>query len=139
MAQPFSTLIAQAPGTNTGADADLFGTLTPPAGVTAFDAAAGGGENIGLIIFISNLLQVATIIAGVWVLFQLILAGYQYITANGDTGAHNKVKDRVTMSLLGLAIIVASYTVAGVIGLIFFGNAAFILNPQLPTPPGGTP
>lgn len=113
---------------------DIFGQMSPPPGVATFDTAAGGPDAIGIVYFASNLLQVATIIAGVFVLFQLIMAGYTYITASGDSGAHNKVKDRVTMSFLGLALIVASYTIAGLIGLLFFSDASFILNPKLPSP-----
>jgi hypothetical protein len=113
-------------------DESVFGTIEPPAGVAAYDQQAGG--EIGLVVFISTLLRVATVIAGVWVLFQFFLAGYQYITANGDTSAHTKVKDRLTMCIVGLAIIAGAYLAAGVIGLIFFGDATFILNPTIESP-----
>ena len=35
------------------------------------------------------------------------------------------------MTAIGLAIIVGAYTLAAIIGLIFFGDATFILSPEL--------
>jgi hypothetical protein len=115
------TLLAQA-------DPDVFGNVTPPPGVAAYDAQAGG---IGLVLFASNLIRLGTIIAGIWVFFNFITAGYEYITAAGDTGSHKKVQEKLTMSVMGLVIIVMAYTVAGVLGLIIFGDASYILNPKI--------
>src|SRR5258708_4985022 len=96
-----STLLAQ------GANDPVFGQITPPKGVDRYNAAAGAaGNNIGLILFLSNVIKIATIVAGVWVLFNFVLAGYTYITSEGDTGAATKVKDQITNSVIGLVIIV---------------------------------
>ena len=123
-----SIQIAQAAASN------IFGRVSPPAGVAGYNAGSGG--QIGLLFFISNLIRVATVVAGIWVLINFILAGYEYITSQGDTGAHNKVKDRVTMSIIGLVIIVSAYVIAALIGLIIFGDASYFLNPTIkgPTP-----
>lgn len=111
------------------AQADIFGKVSPPPGVASYDTQAGGG--IGLIAFVSTLLQIATVLLGLWVFMQFFFAGYEYVTSSGDTGAHNKVKDRLTMSITGLVIIVGSYSIAALLGLIFFGDATFIINPKL--------
>src|SRR5688572_467683 len=97
----------------------VFGTIAPPPGVSAYDDKAGGG--IGIVAFFSALLQIATVIAGIFVLFQLILAGWEYITADGSSAA-GKVKDRFTYSIIGLVVIVTSYAIAGLIGYILFGD-----------------
>jgi hypothetical protein len=110
---------------------DIIGKVDQPLGVAAYNAGAPSG--IGLILFISNLIKIATIIAGVWVLFNFISAGYLYITSEGDSSAANKVKDQITSSVIGLVIIVMSYTVIAVISYFLFGNAGYILNPVLPT------
>lgn len=115
---------------------DIIGSVTPPPGVTAYDAQAGG---IGLILFLSTLIRVFTVVAGLYVMAQFLLAGWQYITANGDTGVNAKVRERITMSLIGIVIIVASYTVAGMIGYLFFGDASFILNPNIQGPTAPAP
>jgi hypothetical protein len=129
----FSTLLA--------ADTrkDIFGSVSPPPGVDKFNASAatiGAGSNIGIILFASNLLKLVTIVAGLWVLFNFISAGYLYVTSAGDSGNHNKVKDQITMSVLGLIIIVGAYTGTALISFFLFGDAGFILNPviQGPTP-----
>lgn len=117
------------------AQADIFGEVTPPAGVGQFDQAAGGGDAIGLLVFISSGIRLFTIVAGLFVMLNFFLAGYEYITA-GDSKAHQKVRERLTTSIIGLVIIVSAYTVIGLIGLIFFGNAGYIINPVITGPTG---
>lgn len=112
-----------------------FGTIDKPPGVDRFGA---GGEN-GILIFISNLLQLATVIAGLWVLLNFILAGFEYISSQGDSGAHAKVREKITNSIIGLVIITISYTLVAVVGLILFGDAAYFLNPTLIGPGTATP
>jgi hypothetical protein len=126
-------LIAQA----TDDPASIIGSIEKPPGVAAFDNATGAGaDGIGLLIFISNLIRIGTIIAGIWVMFNIVLAGWMYISGSGDSGQHAKVRDSITNSVLGLIVIVSAYTIAGLIGLLFFGDAAYFLNPTIPTPAG---
>lgn len=114
----------------------IFGTVSPPPGVADFNAQVGGGsgEQIGLIIFLSNLIRLATIVAGLWTFYNFISAGYIYITEAGQSNAQTKVKDQITMSVLGLLLIVVSYTIIALISLFFFHDATFILNPKLQGP-----
>lgn len=107
------------------------GKIKPTQGIERFDQASGG---IGLMLFISTIIKFATIIGGVWVLFNFILAGFTYVTSSGDAGAHSKVNDRITMSVIGLILLVATYTIIAIIGFVFFGDAGFILNPQISGP-----
>lgn len=118
-----ATLIAQA--------SNPFGNIEAPAGVRKYDAAAGG---IGLLLFVSNLIQIATVVAGLWVMFNFITAGFTYVTSNGDSAAHGKIASKLTQSIIGLVIIVAAYGVTALAGLLFFGDAMYFLNPQIPTP-----
>jgi hypothetical protein len=112
-----------------GANQAIFGTIEAPQGVSQYNLAADGG--IGLIFFASNIIRVATVVAGVWVMINFILAGWKYITAAGDSKAPAEASQMMTNSLIGLAIIVGAYTLAAVIGLVFFGDAGYIINPQL--------
>lgn len=121
-----TTLIAQA-------SRDVFGRISPPPGVSNF---GGNDSGSGLIIFVSNIIRLATVVAGVWVLLNFVLAGYDYVVSNGDSGAHKKVNDRLTMSVIGLLIIATAYTSAALIGLLIFGDAGFILNPVICGPRG---
>jgi hypothetical protein len=67
-------------------------------------------------------------------MLNFILAGFTYITSADNPSAIEKIGTKLSSSVIGLAIIVASYTIAAVIGLILFGDATFIINPQIPSP-----
>lgn len=115
------------------ADGDeIIGDIVPPSwlpehgGVGVTDP---GG--FGLINFFSNVLRLLTIIAGLWGLLNLIFAGWGYITSGGDPEKVKGATSKINNSLIGLAIIAASYTVAAIIGWIFFGNPTMIISPQI--------
>lgn len=114
----------------------IFGNISPPPGVGLYDTRAGG--QIGLMYFISNAIKLATLVAGLWVLLNFVMAGYEFLKSSGDSAAYGKVAKRLTMSVVGLVIIIAAYAIVGVIGLLFFGDAGFILNPTIQGP-GFTP
>ena len=112
----------------------VFGEIEAPAGVKELNAEAGtAGSNIGLMIFISNMIKFASIIAGVWVMFNFITAGFTYITSGDDSGAVSKISTKLSFSVSGLLLIVAAYTIIGIISLLVFGSATYIINPQIPT------
>lgn len=112
------------------ATTDIFGKINPPAGVDKYNAQAGSG-GIGLVLFFSNMIRFATVIAGIWVFINFILAGWTYITSSGDTGAHKKVSEKLTMSVMGIMIIVGAYTIAALIGIIVFDDPTYIISPTL--------
>jgi hypothetical protein len=117
------TLLAQGGGS-------IFGNISAPQGVSNYNAQAGG---IGIILFFSNLIKLITVVAGIWTMLNFILAGFTYVTSADDSGKTEKVASKLTVSVIGLAIIVAAYTLAAVIGLILFNDAGFIINPQIPS------
>ena len=118
------------------AQADIFGTIDAPQGVIDYNNTAGGADAIGIFIFTTRIIQLIFVLAGIWVVWNVIGAGFIYLGSEGDSKAHGKVRDQLTMSFIGLLIIVASYGFASLIGLLFFGDPSFILNPviQGPTP-----
>ncbi len=109
----------------------VFGKIDPPEGVRQLNEGAGEG-NIGILLFVSNMIKLATVIAGVWVLFNFIFAGFTYITSS-DSSAYAKIGEKLSMSVTGLILIVASYTLIGIVSLIIFGNPMFIINPTIPS------
>lgn len=108
----------------------LIGKVEPPKMAEELNAEAGG---IGILLFFSKAMQFLTVIAGIWVILNVVLAAFTYITGGGKADNHAKVRDRLTMSFMGLLIITISYTIAGLIGLLFFGDATFIINPTIDT------
>lgn len=119
--------VHQRPATNNN---DVFGTINAPAGVDKWNKSSDAGEGgIGLIPFLSAVLRMVTIIAGVWTMINFILAGWTYITADGDKSVGQKVSSKMINSGIGLVIIATSYTIAGLISLLVFGDPKFILEP----------
>jgi hypothetical protein len=115
----------------------VFGDIEAPVGVSDFNdqakKASGEKNEIGMLIFISNMIKFSSVIAGIWVMFNFIFAGFTYVTSNGDSGAYSKIGEKLSLSVTGLVLIVAAYTIAGIISLIIFGDATYIINPQIPT------
>jgi len=112
---------------------DIIGQVSPPPGVAAFNDASGG--DIGIFAFLSLLIRVGTVVAGIYVLYNFFMAGFEYITAGDGKGGAN-ARDKMTNSIIGLVIIVAAYTIIGLLGLIFFDNATYFINPQICGPAG---
>lgn len=113
---------------------DVFGRLEAPPGTERFQAQMEDSQDIALILFLSRMITLAAVVAGLWVFLNVILAGYHYIFAGGDSGTHTKVKDYLTNSALGILLILTAYTIAAILGLLIFGDATFILNPVLEGP-----
>ncbi len=108
----------------------LFGTIEPPVGVEKYQSQIGPGE-IGIILFVSNVIRLITIVAGIWTMLNFILAGWLYITSSGDADTGSKVSTKMINSVMGFAIVALSYTIAAIVGLLVFGDASYIINPQL--------
>lgn len=114
---------------------DPFGTIDVPPGVEVINSRSGlTGDDIPVLYFISMLIRLAVIVAGIWSMLNLLLAGWSFIGSGGNSQAHTQARDRIVMTVLGLLLMTSVYTIAGVIGLIFFGDAAFILNPKITGP-----
>lgn len=105
-----------------------LGGVKPPDAIKSLNREAGG---IGIIYFASRIFKFLTIIAGVWVMFNFIQSGYTFITASGNVQAYQTVRDQLTWSIVGLLLIAVAYTFAGLFGLIFFGDASYIINPVI--------
>jgi hypothetical protein len=117
--------------TETRCGSYIIGNIDPPIGVDAYNNDDPTVENIGIIVFFSRVLNIFTIVAGLWVMMNFIMGGFEFVVNAGNSDTMSKVKDKLIYSLIGIVIIVAAYSAAGVIGLIFFDDASFILNPDI--------
>ena len=115
-----------------GAD-DFFGQIDNPLADSYGDVAAGSGGG-GIIGFISNLIRLVTIAAGIWTFINTVIAGLTYITSAGDPEKTASAWRKINMSLIGLAIIVSSFALAAIIGLVLFGDSTAILQPKITGP-----
>jgi hypothetical protein len=103
----------------------IVGTVDNP--LPAYGSVAGGG----LILFLTNILRLVFVAAGLFAFINLILAGFQFIGAGGDAKVVEKAWNKIWQSLLGLILIVGSFALAALFGYLLFNNAGFILSPKI--------
>lgn len=106
-----------------------FGSgFEPP--VAGNDFLEGSNENAALLENVEQILSAVigfiTVIAGLFFLFNFIIAAFNMITTGGDQGKLEKARDRMIHGVLGLIIVVATYAIVGLIGAIV---GLDILNP----------
>ena len=82
-------------------------------------------------LLLRNIINFAFGIAGLWFFFQLIIGGYNYLTAGGDKEAVLKAQKRLQNAVIGLLIVVAVFTLTNVVEQ-FFGTSFTRFN--IPTP-----
>jgi len=104
----------------------LLGTIQNP---TKYASTQGQG----LFTFLGNALKLTAAAAGIYMIIQFIMAGFEYISAEGDPKKIAAAWTKIWQSMLGLVIIAAAFILAGVVGRITGIN---ILNPEIygPTP-----
>lgn len=69
----------------------------------------------GLFTFLSVFISLSTIIAGIFLVVQLILAGYMYMSANGDPKKIDIAGNKIWQSMVGLVIVAGALTLASVV------------------------
>jgi len=92
-----------------------FGEVAPPSWLPSKYTSTNGQ---GLFTFISIFLSLATIIAGIYLIIQLITAGYLYLSANGDPKKIEIAGNKIWQSMIGLLIVAGAVTLASVIARI---------------------
>ena len=107
---------------------DIVGDITNP--LPDVDKSVTGNPG-GLVLFFSNILRLVFLSAGVYAFINFIIAGFQYMSAGGDSKVLTQAWNRIWQSLLGLIIIVGSFALAALFGYLIFGDAGYILNPKV--------
>lgn len=118
----FFTLLAQT--------TDPIGRIIIPTNIpSAINPATGKLE--GIIVFLNSLLKLVFLFGGLWGFFNIIIAGFGFMTAGGDAKVVGKAWERIWQSVLGLLVIVASFLIAAIIGILLFKDPTAILQPKL--------
>ncbi len=107
--------------------ASVFGNIDNP--VTSY-----GDVNTGLPSFITNIVTVIFVAAGLYAFFNLMISGFTYITAGGDEKKIQAAMYSINMSLVGLIIMVGAAAVTGIVSFVLFGDAGAILSPVIKGP-----
>ena len=104
-----------------------FGTINPP-------VANYKDVGVGLPTLITNIITIIFAAAGLFAFFNLMIAGFSYITAAGDEKKIAAATNSINMSLIGLVVMVAAAAVTGVVSYLLFGSATAILSPSITGP-----
>ncbi len=108
----------------------IIGQINEPAQLNALGGLQGGGLG-ALINLITNILIVA---AGIYTLFNFILAGYGFLSAGNDPKKIEAAWAKIWQSILGLTVAAGAFVLAGIFGWLIFDDAGFILNPVITAP-----
>ncbi len=109
-----------------------FDTLTPT--VSNYTSGSTGGE--GLFFLLNNLIKLVIVSGSIYAFWNLITAGFVFLNAGGDSKKITQAWDKIWQSLVGLILVVGSFTLAIVMGYIIYGpdNALLLVQPKLFTP-----
>jgi len=109
----------------TYAQTDPIGQLEAPASIVTQP------ENIYKIF--NSVVNLLIVVAGIWFLVQIILAGFNYITGAGDSNKTGEAMKKITDSVIGLVIVAAAFIITYIAGALFFGTSFNILQPTIKT------
>lgn len=104
-----------------------FGTIEPPEVLRGKEPGTGIG---GLI---QQAIWLLIIGAGIYSLFNLIFAGYAFMSAGDDAKKVAGAWAKIYQTMLGLAVAAGSFVLAAIFGELIFNDATFLLNPVIPT------
>ncbi len=107
-----------------------FGEITKPAGLSLF----GPDPDVAFGKLIQFGLRALVIGAGVYAVFNLVLAGYSFMSAGDDSKKVSAAWAQIYQTIIGLAFAAGSFVIAAMIGKLLFGNSMFLLTPTIPTP-----
>lgn len=91
-------------------------------------------SSTGISAFISNIITIIFVAAGLFAFFNLVIAGFSYITSAGDAKKIEAATYSINMSLIGLVVMVAAAAVTGIVSYLLFGSATAILSPSITGP-----
>lgn len=65
---------------------------------------------------ISTIIGFLTVVAGIWFIFLIITAGYQWLSSGGDKAGVTAAREKLTYAITGLVIVVAAFAIVSLIG-----------------------
>lgn len=107
----------------------MIGLLGDIANPTKYGLTGEKGQ--GFFDFLSNIFKFAAVAGGIYMIVQIILAGFDYISASGDTKKTEAAWSKIWQSILGLLIISSAFIIAGIVGRF---TGIDILNPKVTGP-----
>lgn len=107
-----------------------IGTVAPPKALGNFRNVESGGLGQLISLFVGLLIMGASIYA----LFNFVLAGYAFMSAENDPGKIQGAWAKIYQTIIGLAFAGGAFVIAGVVGQLLFGSWTALTTPSIPTP-----
>lgn len=105
----------------------LIGTITPPLSGTLSNVT-------GATSLLAAIIRLITIAGGLYAFVNIAIAGVSFISSAGNPETIQRAWARIYQSLIGLSVIVLSFALAGLLGMMLFGSPSAILRPVLTGP-----
>lgn len=109
----------------------IIGDIPEPPELATF----GGLETGGIGRILNIVIGVLITAAGLYALFNFILAGYGFLSAGGDSKKIEMAWSKIWQSILGLTLAAGSLVLAAIISQLVFGDPSYILSPTIPVAP----
>lgn len=109
-----------------------FGPITLPGEIE--EKYEGGVQGGAIGEFLDTIFQTLIVIAGIYAVFNLILAGYAFMSAGDDPKKVAGAWAKIWQTLLGLAIAAGAFVLAAIFGKLIFDDYMFLLKPTILTP-----
>ena len=109
-----------------------FGNITLP-GTLSTKYGDKPGTAIGTLIQYAAWILIVG--AGIYALFNFILAGYEFMSAGDDPKKVAGAWAKIWQTALGLAFAAGAFVLAAIFGQLIFGQWDFIIRPTIPALP----
>ena len=112
------------------AQSNPFGTVGLPQGLSNY----GQDPGIAFGKLIQFGLRALVVGASIYALFNLVLAGYSFMSAGEDSKKVSAAWAQIYQTIIGLAFTAGAFVLAAIFGQLLFGSPDFLLKPIIPTP-----
>lgn len=109
------------------AQSNPFGPIFEPGPLQSFSK--GGGFGLGN--FLNLILKLMVVGAGIYALFNFVLAGYSFLSAGDDPKKVENAWAKIWQTAIGLAFAAGAFVLAALFSWLIFGRPDAILNPTI--------
>ena len=95
---------------------------------------AYGNYSEGIPNLASNVIKTLIVLAGVYAFFNILLAGYAFLSAGDDPKKIAGAWAKIWQSILGLTVAAGAFVLAAIFGALLFGDFDALLQLRIFTP-----
>lgn len=106
-----------------------LGTVKRPDALGRLRTIEQGGIGQLISLFVTTLITGA----GIYALFNFVLAGYAFINAGDDPQKVAGAWSRIYQTIIGLVVAAGALVITAIVSKLFFGTYTYLLSPSIPT------